>query len=132
MVSGGVCCSLLHQTTETSRSLLDCRELLTSWGSPSINPLALLKDTSCKITRYPGDSSHAADSVGDFSLIKLGQLGLKKPLQGPDGKTQQDITQLMRTGHFSTLRAGSLPNCSGSAAKGAGYHCPSSLLLSLN
>lgn len=32
-------------------------------------------------------------------------------------------------GHFSTSSTGSSPNCYGSAAKGAGYHCPVSSLL---
>lgn len=55
---------------------------------------------SWKITLYLGDSPRTADSVGDFSAIKLGQPGPKEPPQGPVGKTQQDIAQLMRTGHF--------------------------------
>lgn len=79
----------------------------------------------CKISLSLGDSLHTADSVCNFSLIKFGQLRLREFLQGPTVKTQWDIAQLMRTGHFSTMSASSLLNCHGSAVKGAGYHCPS-------
>lgn len=80
---------------------------------------------SCKMSLFLGDSLHTADLVGNFSLIKFGQPRLRELLQGPNVKTQWDIAQPMRTGHFSTLSAGSSLNCYGSAAKGAGYHWPS-------
>lgn len=90
-------------SVEVSRLLLGCWELFTSQGNihhHSINHPFSNSTPSCKMSLFLGDSLHTADLVGNFSLIKFGQPRLRELLQGPNVKTQWDIAQPMRTGHF--------------------------------
>lgn len=89
---------------------------------------------SCKRTQCLGNSLCTICSVGDFSVIKPGQLGQKQSLQGAAGKAQWGILWPIRMRHFHLTEHRQLAGFHGSAAEEAHYfldraqcHCTSEL-----